>query len=101
MHQEAPRDGEDPGEAQMRQQASKRRGKHRFHRSEADAVREDEAMEEEATVKLDHIQHHRGKLQRQMLHNQPAAEEGADERVVEDRGLAHGWLLVDANSVDN
>jgi hypothetical protein len=52
MHQEA------PGEAQMRPQASKRRGKHRLRRREADAVREDEAMEEEPTVKLDHIQHH-------------------------------------------
>jgi hypothetical protein len=58
MHQEAPRDGEGPGEAQMRPQASKRRGKHRLRRREADAVREDEAMEEEPTVKLDHIQHH-------------------------------------------
>jgi hypothetical protein len=97
-----------PAGTRTRPQVSKRRSSHRHNhrhrhrpcRSGADAAGADAAGEEEATVRLGRLQHHRRKPSIKMARN-PHEEEGADARAAEGPGFRGAWPLADASLADS
>jgi hypothetical protein len=76
--------------------------RHRSCRKEVDVAGGVVGAQEEDMLKLEGLQHHRWNPQSTRLRLPQIEEEAeADERGAGDRDLAHGWLLVGANSVDS